>query len=290
MCDARPHLANRRPEVRPGSHWLVVGLIFVLALSTRLTYQSILVGMETPPGGDALQYDSIARRLAASGIFSTAEGDRSTRAPGFPVALAGVYSLAGPDWAAARVMQAVVGAATSALVAILGVELGGLLTGVAAGLAYAFFPYSVALCGTLLSDPLATLLALLATMALLRADGSPGHALWGALCALGALTRPNLGLMLPIGLFWPPPKTRVGFRRAVVSTAAFLMVLAPWTARNWVVHHRIVPITTSGGVTLWEGNNPYVLADSRMRGRSVRADLLPEAALARAKSGSDNSG
>jgi 4-amino-4-deoxy-L-arabinose transferase-like glycosyltransferase len=260
---------------------LVVGFIFVLGLSTRLTYQSILVGMETPPSGDALSYDAIARHLAAVGIFSTPEGDRSTRAPGFPMTLAGLYSLTGPDWAAARVLQAVLGAATSALVAILGLELGGLLTGIAAGLAHAFFPYSIALCATLLSDPMATLLALLATMALLRADGPAGYAVWGGLCALCALTRPNLGLMLPIGLFWLPPKTRVGFGRTVVSVAAFLAVLAPWTGRNWVVHHAIVPITTSGGVTLWEGNNPYVLADSRMRGRSVSADLLPEAALAR---------
>ncbi|HYV86132.1 MAG TPA: glycosyltransferase family 39 protein [Patescibacteria group bacterium] len=259
----------------------LLGLVFVLGLATRLTYQSILVGRQTPPVGDALRYDLVARRVAAGGTFSLPDGDRSTLAPGFPYALAGLYRLTGPDWGAARVMQAVLGALTSLFVASLGIQMAGPLAGLAAGLFHAFFPYSIALCGTLWSDPLATLLALLATLALVRTEGWRGHALWGALCALAALTRPNLALMLPIGLFWVPAKTLVGFKRVVVATLAFLAVLAPWTARNWIVHERFVPITTVGGVMLWEGNNPYVLADSRMRGRSVRADLLKEDLLAR---------
>jgi hypothetical protein len=56
-------------------------------------------------------------------------------------------------------------------------------------------------------------------------------------------------------------------------------VLLPWTARNYVVHHRLVFITTMGGRVLWEGNNPYIAASAENRGRSANAPDLPEARL-----------
>ncbi len=59
----------------------------------------------------------------------------------------------------------------------------------------------------------------------------------------------------------------------------FCIVLLPWTVRNYEVHHRLVPITTMGGRVFWEGNNPYVVHDPVLRGRSASSSLLPEAHL-----------
>jgi hypothetical protein len=44
--------------------------------------------------------------------------------------------------------------------------------------------------------------------------------------------------------------------RAVVMLAACLLVLAPWTYRNYRVYHRFIPVSTNGGMCLYFGNNP----------------------------------
>ena len=62
----------------------------------------------------------------------------------------------------------------------------------------------------------------------------------------------------------------------------FLLVLLPWTVRNYVVHHRLVFITTMGGRVLWEGT-PHVAA-SADRGNSTASDL-PEARPGRRPAG-----
>jgi hypothetical protein len=44
---------------------------------------------------------------------------------------------------------------------------------------------------------------------------------------------------------------------AILFLTSFLVVL-PWTIRNYRIHHRLVPITTNGGMTFWDGHNKYV--------------------------------
>jgi hypothetical protein len=104
-------------------------------------------------------------------------------------------------------------------------------------------------------------------------------ATWSAACSLATLTRPNLALLfvlgLPLILFRQPR----WIRRGLYVTVIFLLVLLPWTVRNYLVHHRLVFVTTMGGRVLWEGNNPYIAADAENRGRSANAPDLPEARL-----------
>ena len=51
-----------------------------------------------------------------------------------------------------------------------------------------------------------------------------------------------------------------GWRRAageaLVVGAVSLLVVAPWTVRNWRRFGRFVLISTNGGLNLWIGNNP----------------------------------
>lgn len=51
-----------------------------------------------------------------------------------------------------------------------------------------------------------------------------------------------------------PWRLRLGLSLATV--AAFLLVLVPWTARNYVLFHRVVPVDTVSGLNLLIGNNP----------------------------------
>ena len=60
------------------------------------------------------------------------------------------------------------------------------------------------------------------------------------------------------GVFHGHRKERRGIATvAIIFLTSFLVVL-PWTIRNYRIHHRLVPITTNGGITFWDGHNKYV--------------------------------
>jgi 4-amino-4-deoxy-L-arabinose transferase-like glycosyltransferase len=268
----------REQRTRRVTAWTILTLA-LLAFVVRIGFQ-IVSGIDAPPRDDAVQYDSIGWSLAQGGAFATSDGLRSTRAPTYPVVLAATYALVGHSWAAARVVQALIGAATCAGLMILGSRLYDGATGALAGLVYALFPYAIFWSSTILSEPICAFLCLVATWLLVRSrDGDWRWAMaWCVACGLATLTRPNAALLFALGLVWLIAHRPRRLRFAVCATFCFLLVLAPWTVRNYLVHHRLVFVTTMGGRVLWEGNNPYVAADPGLRGRSANAPDLPEAA------------
>jgi hypothetical protein len=81
-------------------------------------------------------------------------------------------------------------------------------------------------------------------------------------------------------------------RSAVIWLAAAVVVLTPWTVRNYAVHGRFVPIKDSLGKEFWMGNNPHATGSPMaeggneeitnafppqsyaLRGRVAEADLM----------------
>lgn len=249
-------------------------IVFCLALVVRLLYQVVVVGMETAPVDDAAQYDHIAASVSHGGPYDDGNGFRSRRAPGFTLLLAGLYALTGPSWIAARILQAVLGALTCNCLLAVGRWSLGERTGLAAALACAVFPYTVFWSGFLLSEALCMLFVTAATWALLRTGTSARSAIpWAVLCGLGALTRPNVGLLFVLGLPWVLGRSRRPLISAAAAVAAFGLTLLPWTVRNYEVHGRFIPVTTMGGFVLYEGNNPIVASTPALRGRSLPGNL-----------------
>lgn len=260
-----------------GQSWTAHALVFGLAFLVRLVYQAEVVGFHEPPRDDAALYDSIASSLLQVGDYVDTEGFRSRRAPAFTFLLTGVYAVGGHSWAAARVVQAVFGAATCSMLLLLGSSFLSPMTGRMAALACALFPYAIFWTGTLLTEPLCTLLVVASTWALVRVgveDNLRWAVAWSALGALSTLTRPNMILGFILGMAWIICRAgRRSGRPVVVSAVVFFLVLLPWTVRNYAVHGRFVPVTTMGGVVLWQGNNPIVAATREMRGRSLSGEL-----------------
>lgn len=276
-------VAGSAPDSLRGRRRLWVhAAVFVLALAARLAFQTTVVGLATPPRDDALLYDSIATRLTQGGPYVDAEGYRSRRAPGFPILLAGVYSLVGHSWPAARVTQAVVGALTCSVLLTLGSSWLGARIGVTAALACAVYPHAILWTGSLVSEPLCALLTTATIAALTRArDSLRWTAGWSCLSALATLTRPNMGFLLPLGLLWLLGVPGRRWLRTAVALVVFCLVLLPWGVRNYRVHGRFVPLTTMGGLVLWEGNNAIVAADPGLRGRFLPGGRERDEAVSR---------
>ncbi len=85
-------------------------------------------------------------------------------------------------------------------------------------------------------------------------------ALAGALWGLIALGRPALLAFIPLVLLWlwlNCEDRRAWLKLSIVLMAAAVLVILPWTIRNYRVQGRIIGISTNGGATFWNGNNPF---------------------------------
>jgi hypothetical protein len=75
----------------------------------------------------------------------------------------------------------------------------------------------------------------------------------GLLFGLAALTRETVLYFLPLAALWLW-EARRDVRPAAAFALAATLVILPWTGRNWVVWDAFVPVSTAGGLNLWQGN------------------------------------
>ena len=247
----------RRPRMgRAG--WLFAG-----AAALRILYVS--VAPEAPPQ-DTPDYDEIARNLLSGAGFVSHENwfghpVRSWRAPGYPLMLAAVYGVAGPDHQAVRLVQAILGAATVVLVYLLALRVRPSAASLA-GLAAALYPPLLASANEVMSECLFTGLLVAALWAAVEGRHRSGRR-WalgtGALIALAGLTRPVGLLAAPAVLAVAAWEDRAALgawlrRWALPLGAGLVVTLAPWTARNAFVHGAFVPVATHGGFIVARSN------------------------------------
>jgi hypothetical protein len=102
-----------------------------------------------------------------------------------------------------------------------------------------------------------------------------------ALLGLAALTRPT-GLPLAIwmfltGLLFGGGAARIRLRNAAAAVVVVVIVLLPWCIRNAERFGGWVGVTTHGGITFYQGNNPQVVAVPHYRGGVAPLEALPQA-------------
>lgn len=251
----------------------VVGLAIALRLAFALGYWT-----NQPLTRDEREYLSLARGLATGHGFvyddTAREGgvDPFGRAPGYPafLALVGAGREVTPHVpVAAQVAQSLAGGLGVWLVFVLGRRLAGDRAGLAAALGAACYPPLVWIAAYAFSEAIFWPLGLFTVWLFDRAHAASSPrdrvrlALITGLCAgVAVLIRPSmLFFLLLAGPWWL-------WRRGVVPVAALalgsLLVIGPWTARNYAAHGRFVLVASEGGVTFWTGNHPLATGDGDM--------------------------
>lgn len=238
---------------------LYLATVFITALLVRLTFLAWWQGDPLVP--DSSEYLSLARNLAAGRGFS-ADGIHPGiyRAPLYPAFIAAVYALFGENLRIVQGLQCLLDSMAAVWIFLLGLLLANPRVALFSGMAYAVHPIFVSYAFFMQSEALFFhlwfLFLLICALALERAKIGLFLAS-GALLGLVVLCRPAPlyfpAFLLPVALL-----RSVSWRRAllcwIVLILGFMAVLSPWTIRNQMRFHRLIPVMTGGGVAWWIGS------------------------------------
>ena len=265
----------------PRVGWILYALAVLVRLLPVIAAREMTIGLD-----DMFQYDMLARSLAdGEGFRWYAEADlelveryididfkavnydprgvlTSFRAPGYPFFLSLIYQISGFEnrFFFARLVQAFVMAGIAPLTYLLARRAfpENARSARAAGMIVVLYPYLIVYPLALATEVIFIPLVLGSLLALLRAAETrrwQDYSLAGLLLGAAALTRSVILAILPFILvwMWAAVKDRRG---SLIVLACVLACIAPWVARNTLLHGEFTMIENSMGYTLYMGYHP----------------------------------
>lgn len=256
-------------------------LILVAAVLIRIPV-ALYMGdqvVQLPGIQDQISYDALAHSLMDGRGYSFTENwypFTKANTPTshwsfiYPLYLAGIYSITGYHPLLARLLQAIVG---GALLCFLIYKIGSRVvneeTGlVAAGLAavYGYFVYYNA---ALMTETFFIVLVLLTLYLSIELKENPTPMRWLALgftLGLAGLLRQTVLLFVPFLLIWlfiELRARRIRWWYFAVPIVVIVLVIAPWTIRNYRVYGQFLLLNSNAGYALYASNNPNLGTDWR---------------------------
>ncbi|MEK6373963.1 MAG: tetratricopeptide repeat protein [Acidobacteriota bacterium] len=223
-------------------------LVATAALALRV---AAAIGVGRLPLGRTPQYDGLEYLLWAQRL---AGGDfgwppNPPHGPAYPFFLAGLLAAGHGSLMFARMVQAVMGAATCCIAGSVGARLFGARAGIVTAALLAVYAPLIWLDASIGSEGL---LMFLLTAALWSGVSERSPILTGALIGLAALTRPTALIFLPL-LVWIGARA---MKRRTAIVAAAVAVIIPVTIANWRASHAFIPIQAFGGMNVYLGDSP----------------------------------
>jgi hypothetical protein len=254
---------------------VIVLVAFLVRLAIYLpqvhqTYQEVV--RDFPYGAET---GAVAAAIAEGRGFSSPlrfvqTGPTAWFAPIFPYLLGGIFKLFGVYSYTSNLVIHFFDLAFSAFtcwpIAAIASRAFGKKAAVAAAWTWVFLPTAIFYPVVWVWDTsLAALWLALLVAATLELRGSDRMAAWlgyGALWSAGAMINPSLiSVLPPLGLWaiWPLRNRVVpALKLASAASLVFVIGIAPWTIRNYVVFDKFIPLRSNFGLELWLGNNPAV--------------------------------
>lgn len=239
---------------------LLAGIAFLLSLSYSFYYR-------VPLYVDARAYDTIAQHIAnglgyREDISVPLEQDTSIVrvGPGYEFFLAGIYKTFGHHIEIVWMLQATFLAASVWLTFIISrlvfKQHWHPLIGIAAAALVALSPDLILASSMLLTETLAIFLMLLTVYVIFRRFNNLSYSntiLSAFLLGLAFFVRTPLGIVLIIVAVFDILNKR--YKHALLFVFVFLLVLTPWTVRNYRLYHVFIPANLAAGYDLLAGNH-----------------------------------
>jgi 4-amino-4-deoxy-L-arabinose transferase-like glycosyltransferase len=256
-----------------------VNFIVVVALLIRAAFLCYFISSGTQQGGQqnlvfGYEAGDVAAAIAQGRGFSSPlsivqTGPTAWFTPIYPYILGGIFKVFGvysfTSSIVIRILDNIFSAATCWPIYAIGAAFSKRI-GTAAAWIWVFFPTSLFFSTVWVWDTVLSTLALTVIIAAtLKVRGSERLSCWigyGALWAAGTMINATvLSVLPPLGLWaiWPLRRRFANAARLVVaSSLMFTAGIMPWTVRNYVVFHKLIPFRSTFGLELWLGNNPGV--------------------------------
>ena len=235
--------------------WAALALALILRVGFGLTRDGLTAS------SDEQEWDGAARAFLTLGVMHPDIG--AYRPPLYPLMLAGIYGVTGHAPFAARMWQALLGAATCGLLYGIGRRIGGETAGVIAAGMGAVYPLFVFFSGVLMAETLLVFLTTAVLLVSLRFEATPsfGNAVTlGILSGLSVLCKPVALAWIPLLLWGWWRRSALVYRRRMARAAAVAgamgLTLLPWAVRNAVSSGYFVPVSSNLGMNLMIGNEP----------------------------------
>lgn len=186
-------------------------------------------------------------------------------APGYAIFLGAIYAATDMNRFTALLLHNVINSLAAVLIFLITGHLLSWRVGLAAGLVAALSHHLSYYSNYLLPDTICVLPLLAGVLLLVKVERGRWRSRWphvvaGALFGATVWLRPNALLLGPFValLLWALARRRPLPRAAGwLLAGACLLVVAPITARNYVVYHEFVPVSSNLGIVLWEGIADY---------------------------------
>ncbi len=272
----------RRATATCGSIRTVVpekAAVFLLALIPRVV-AALALGNQFYFADEAGYLDAARRLLSGAGF-----GDDYSRVPGYPALLA-LLALPIPEgllWL--RLAQAIVTALGAAVTFVAAERFLGRPAAIAAAVIYALDPLLVVAGGLLYPEAVAAVLmtaVVLVAWEAAKRSSTALAALAGSLLGLLALFRPVALVVVPVVATWVLVAGNARLSRRALHAGlvglACLLVLTPWTYRNYRTHGRLIPVSLAGteGTSVSSG----AIAQRGVAGAVVHKALADPVAMA----------
>ena len=261
--------------------------IFALALTIKLSVLAFF--LHTRPGltnWGANEPGMIARSLVLNhsygGAFHDATGPTAWLAPAYPSVVAAIFSVFGIQSHAAALVLLILNCVLSAITAVVVMKIGTRCFSERVGLLSAIFwavSPTAAVTDLILWDScLAALTLSLAIWMTVRLEPDTGvrdYLYTGAMWGVSGLVSPSLlAPLLPILIvvYFRDRKPK----QLVILALAMLLIITPWTLRNFAAFHTLMPIRSNGWAEVYFGNVGFGLHPS---GPGMQYQTLGEAAF-----------
>jgi len=268
-------------------HIIILILIIFVAVSLRVGF-SIYLGDGLEGSQQRRAYDQFSYNYLAQSIlkgqgfsfeqnwypFTPAHTPTAHWSFLYPLYLAGVYFLGGIHPLLARIVQAVlIGILSTYLLYRLGERLEGKITGlVSAGLG-SVYAYFIFYDSTLMTEAFFTLGVLCSfnlaidivspkqdRLKSIKPE-TPPYSLWvllGLAIGFTGLLRQTFLVWLPILFVWMvwAGRTRFQWWKIIIPLGVTLLLVLPWTIRNYMVYRNFLPLNSNAGYALYSSNHP----------------------------------
>ncbi len=233
---------------------LIILLIVAFGLCLRLAYVYSISERTFDGISDGRDYDAIAFNIVSGNGYANADGNlTSRRAPLTPAFFALIYFFFGHSISAVRIAQAFVGAFTCFIIYLLGREIFTRKVGLIAAAVAAIYPSFLVYTGELFTETILVFTLALSLYFLLKKKGSKylNSFISGIFFGAAVLGRPSI-LLLPILIFFilavfKREDLKEMLKRAAILILTMLIIICPWTLRNYRVHKDFVLVSTDCG-------------------------------------------